>query len=98
MGGCFLKGSFCPFRISNKSWNQPNHKRDGLVHEGTINWLCKIRGGRGWTFDKHTRHWYLEWHYMYEHVEWGCFTRGIVDSMEVAHVEKKEFELLLAWP
>ncbi len=40
----------------------------------------------------------LIWHNMYEHVEWGCFTRGIVDSMEVARVEKNKFELLLAWP
>lgn len=40
----------------------------------------------------------LIWHNMYEHVEWGCFTGGIVDSMEVARVEINKFELLLAWP
>jgi hypothetical protein len=28
-GGSFLKGSLCTFRISNKSWNQPNHAKDG---------------------------------------------------------------------
>jgi hypothetical protein len=33
---------------------------------------------------------------MYEHVEWGCFTREIVDSMEVARVKKNFFEILLA--
>jgi hypothetical protein len=29
--GSFLKGSFCPFRLNNKSWNRPNHTRDGSM-------------------------------------------------------------------
>jgi len=62
----------------------------------TLNWLCKIRG-RGWTFDKHRRHWYLEWHYMYEHVEWRCSTRDCwVHGSGMC--QKNKFELLLAWP
>jgi hypothetical protein len=63
----------------------------------TINWLCKIRRGKWWTFDKHARHWYLEWHYMYEHVEWGCFTKDYwFHGSGTCQFKKKK--LLLAWP